>query len=684
MTTTCTTDLDAELFGRGFGGDINANFNDAWAAAEGGETIHAQDSSAVPFGMQDQDEFQHLDFAALAAYQPGDDLREVEGGEVSSLTPAAKDLPAQPSGGARDAEIDRLKAMVMAMGGNPDRVEQPAPPPKTPPRKRKSSQVADLSISPAKRSSPGTVEALWSPGVGSDDRRTIGAIPVPHQAFSSSPAAKITTPTPAPKPAKKARAPAKKRTPASKKTTQQPQRPKKPLSLSELLAGEFEFFPTQDKARLLLPMLQGFDPETGTKLAKAGTMAKELQASLAHIAHQIINAHAQNEAIRNRTEPGPESNTVAAQPSEQVTCWASPTGQQNLGWASPTAEQQVDWSSLTQGATFNAGIDLNFGQPAQDKTAADDMTAQTIIFGTNDDFNQPVEHDSTTDSPDASSLSVDSDEHYESSPEPSDEPVFVPQTPQAQIMRNFEASDNTATPYDQLSTPMNNSNTATPVDQTPSFQDFLNNGGHDSYLSDAGNGDSSNKSGNPMAFSDADMFGDFLNLDNSPNLDDSGAFTNCNATGNFVDFNQAANFDMFDMNKSFDFNNTMNTGLTPIASSFGAYVHSGLTPTDATFNMSGPGGNNDDMNSFLDSSISMNVGPTNDAFTQPVNNVAQTTDPIVSFMQTGQWHNQAVNTGAGSNVFAGINMQDMASAGAARQREALMNFERRAAEGRRR
>ncbi|KAH7074591.1 hypothetical protein BKA63DRAFT_513302 [Paraphoma chrysanthemicola] len=681
MTTTYTSNLDAELFGGGFDGDINANFNGAFAPAEGGENLPNQDSSAVPAGMQGQDEFQHLDFAALAAYQPGDDLREVAGGEVSSLTPAAKELPVEAS----SAEIARLKAMVMAMGGNPDRVEPPTAPPKTPPRKRKSSQVTDLNISPAKRSSPGTVEALWSPGVGSDVRRTIGAISIPNQNSSSSPAATITTPTPAPKPAKKARAPTKKRTPAAKKTTQQPQRPKKHLSMSDLLAGDFEYFPTQDKARLLLPMLQGFDPETGTKLAKAGTMAQELQASLAQIAHQIINAHAQNETIKNRTESGPESNIVAAEPSEQVTGWTPSTGQQNLGWASPAAGQAVGWASPAQGATFNAGIDLDFGQSSQEETAADDMITQAIISGMNGDFNQPVEHDATTDSPAASSPSVDSDEPYESSPEPSDEPVFAPQTPQAQIMRNFEASDTMATPYDELSTPMNNSNTATPVDQTPSFQDFLNNGGHDSYLSDAGNGKVSDKSGNGIVFSDVDMFGDLLNANNIPNLSDSGAFTDCNVTGNFVDFNQAANFDMFDMNKTFDFTNTMNTGLTPIASSFGAYVHTGLTPTDATFNMLGPGGNNDATNSFLDSSVSMSAAPTNNAFTQPANTgVVQTTDPIVTFMQTGQWPTQSVNTGAGSNMFAGMNMQDMASVGVARQREALTNFERRAAEGRRR
>lgn len=636
MTTTNTPHLDFEFFSGDFDGDINANFNEAFFDGEGfaynaasetptepsvevTEPPLAQDGDVVSSEKHIPDEFQHLDFAALQAYQPGDDLQEVAGEEISSLAPPPKTPP---------QHVQKKR-------------------PQTTPRKRKSSNVVDLDISPTKRSNPGPIEAMWSPGMNPNARRAIPqAIPPPPPTYSSSPAANnITTLTPARKPApKKARTPAAKRTPAVKKTTQQPQRPQKAQkqhqravsnpalatapsagapkfltpqaprnkqrTVAQLYVAQWGTLDQQEKARLLLPMLQGIDPLTGKKFAKAGSMAQEIQGSVAEasiptdpyaeIAKHILS-------MQSNPELAHDDETAASSDSEQGID-ADQSAEDVTGWQSPTEEQATGWRSPTQDSTYNDDIDRDrdFAYFAEQEVAADARVTQS----------PSPEFDQQADSP------------------PCAEATFAPQTPEAQIMTSIESSNSNATPFDQITPFMDNSNNSTPIDQTPSFGDFLNNGGTDNIFTSVGSTDLFNKAGN----------GDL--------------------------FNGVGNFDMFNFNNNnIDFSGSVHTGLTPIESSFGAYEHTGLTPTDTSFGISGQDGLAPTDDSFFDTTVHTGLTPTAGSFDYSAN--------------TGLSSTSCFDTGVDFNNFD-LGLDVYQNAGITRQREALMNHERRVAEGRRR
>jgi hypothetical protein len=218
----------------------------------------------------------------------------------------------------------------------PKTVAQPVRP-QTTPRKRTASRVANSAASPSKRprsvapgpvSIPqGTIEAMWSPGVTPDQRRAIfdsnmqsvtsttGAMSIPFtpNPETSSPAA---TPNPSSTPtrkpaAKSARAVAPKKPRAPRKsakcakaqlkhqrtqsapalptstgcnvealkflTPQAPRSGDRPIS--ELYKENFMSLGLDEKARILLPLLQGNDPETGMKWDEPGSLGRELLAT---------------------------------------------------------------------------------------------------------------------------------------------------------------------------------------------------------------------------------------------------------------------------------------------------------------------------------------------------------------------------------------------------------------------
>ncbi|KAF2026092.1 hypothetical protein EK21DRAFT_92732 [Setomelanomma holmii] len=683
MSATYTPDLEGELFGGPVGDDNNSDFNDAFQggdvfdydtasatppalAAEVVDNLPAQDLEPVSSEMQAQDAFQHLDFDAVAAYQPGDDLQDVAGDNRSAI---AHDL--EPSKEDLLNENAHLKAMLMAsMGITPLQATQYGPaktpprqtPPKRPqttPRKRKTATVTDIDISPSKKVNPGPIEAMWSPGVGSDNRRAIQeTIASPQQTYSSSPAANnITAPTPVPKATpKKARTPAAKRTPATKKTAQQPQRPQRAgkyqrakfdpavpgvttasvlalstsqtpgnqqRSMTELYDARWGAMDQYEKARILLPMLQGLDPLTGKKVAKPGRMAQDIQEPIAEapaqvdllseIANHMLKEQSNSELAHGHDNPQTsitQQDSTAITGHEESTGWPSPTPKPAVGWASPTQEQAAGWQSPAQNCDYTYDIDQDFDQFAQEEAAASNPA---------------------TESSDAALQQV----------EPSHEVAAAPQTTETQALSLFDGFDSDAIPANQTSPFSNDTAASTPDDATPNFDDFFKNAG-DVDSSNAGNGDSCNGIGG---------------------LDFS------NKGGNVDLFNNVSDFGLFDFTNAFKFDGAFHTGLTPIEASFGAYVHTGLTPTDTSFNSSVHTGLPPTTMSFNDS-VHTGLTPTNNTFAQTkstgCNPAPSTFDNGVNFPDFG----------FGLDVYQNV--------GATRQREALINHQRRVSEGRRR
>jgi hypothetical protein len=272
---------------------------------------------------------------------------------TSPTRSATEALPAESSKEELATELASLKAMMAVMSNRLSQAEANATPktppmtqtvrPQTTPRKR----TGSFAVSPSKRqqsvapsqvgNSQGTIEAMWSPGVTPEQRRSIfdnkmhftgpttGAMSPPSFTtpnLALSPAAiSNTSATPTRKPAaRKSRttaakktpapkkSPAPKKTPASKKAAKvQPQHqrtqsapslptfngvnidalklltPQAPRpgdrSISELYKANFMSLGVAEKARLLLPLLEGNDPATGKKWAEPGSSGREMLAS---------------------------------------------------------------------------------------------------------------------------------------------------------------------------------------------------------------------------------------------------------------------------------------------------------------------------------------------------------------------------------------------------------------------
>jgi hypothetical protein len=333
--------LDLELFGNGF---------DAIPLSvqhPGG----IQDYHDVARAEQPGDS-QQLGWLSPSASQFVEGLQDGSRDKASPFGPAVEDHPVEPSKEDLAVEVAHLKAMVAVMSDRLNQAET-SPAPKTPPQqaqpvrpqttpqKRTASRVADTAASPTKppqhvapsqvHNTQGPIEAMWSPGVTSEQRRAIfdssmhstasntGAMCPPSFTTpkTTSPAAKFTpssTPTRKPAP-KRARTSAPKKTPAPKRTaktqprqvqyqhqrslstptlpsftgvdiealnflTSQTPRPvDRPIS--ELYQTNFMSLGLGEKARILLPLLVGNDPETGMKWAEPGSLGRELLASAA-------------------------------------------------------------------------------------------------------------------------------------------------------------------------------------------------------------------------------------------------------------------------------------------------------------------------------------------------------------------------------------------------------------------
>jgi hypothetical protein len=286
------------------------------------ENMGWQSPTAVeqPGGSQLQE------WQSSVASQHAESLHGDTEAEVSLMGSVIGDHTGEPSREEVMAENARLKAMMETMktrlSKTQTRAASKTPPvkaqsnhPQATPLKRTASRVADFDPSPSKRprsktpvlssTPPGPIEAMWSSGVTPEQRRAM------HKQLASSPAANtnasITTPT-RKSVAKKARTQAPRK--LSKQAKAQPQQAQyqhqRTSSISSLptstVAGapvlstlqasssnerpisvlykeNFMSLTMEEKARLLFPLLQGIDPETGEKWTEAGTLALKVHAA---------------------------------------------------------------------------------------------------------------------------------------------------------------------------------------------------------------------------------------------------------------------------------------------------------------------------------------------------------------------------------------------------------------------
>jgi hypothetical protein len=238
---------------------------------------------------------EHLEgFQQLGWYSPpaSEYAESLQGDSEEMALPvrsATEDLPASPPVENLAAENAHLKVMVMAMSERLAQLEaavalkapaqsQPVHLPVTP-RKRRVSRVDILASPPSKRSLPttprsiGPIEAMWSPGVTAEQRQVIAtssAFPAAgmsspgsmmgHQTSTSTPAATLSaTLAPKRKQAVKKRCALRvQKTPALKKAPSHKVRP-----VNELYDLNFATLGAEEKASVLLPLLEGIDPFTG-------------------------------------------------------------------------------------------------------------------------------------------------------------------------------------------------------------------------------------------------------------------------------------------------------------------------------------------------------------------------------------------------------------------------------------
>ncbi|KAF1915423.1 hypothetical protein BDU57DRAFT_577110 [Ampelomyces quisqualis] len=259
---------------------------------------------------------QHFGWALPTAGEFPEILQGTSREEVSSTDSARVEKQAGLPKEDLAAENARLKATIARLSQF-----ETAGLPKTPvqskpqSRKRTTSRSADFGSSPAKRArqlktpisgsaSQGPIEALWSPGVTPEERyaalegsisiKTPNSVAIASseytstpQGYSPSPAAAPETPsTPARKPTvKKARAP-KKASAAKKSAKKQsfteagaPVSVQKARPVATLYQENFMSLAPSEKIRILLPLIQGLDPQTGKKWAEPGTLGLELMAA---------------------------------------------------------------------------------------------------------------------------------------------------------------------------------------------------------------------------------------------------------------------------------------------------------------------------------------------------------------------------------------------------------------------
>jgi hypothetical protein len=277
-----------------------------------------------PRTMEQPEDFQLQRLQSLTTSQHVESVHSDVEEEIASASSVAEGHPGEPSRKEVMAENTRLKAMVEEMNTRLGKaqtktthktpsVKTQSNRPQTTPHKRRASRVADFNPSPSKRprsKTPtlvnmpqGPIEAMWSPGVTPEQRRAM------HKQLTSSPAANTNTSIAAPTrklSAKKARTPAPKKT--GKQVKAQPQQAQyqhqstspfsslptptatgAPVSsaqqascsnarpISVLYKENFMSLTMEEKARLLFPLLQGIDPETGEKWTECGTLALEAQ-----------------------------------------------------------------------------------------------------------------------------------------------------------------------------------------------------------------------------------------------------------------------------------------------------------------------------------------------------------------------------------------------------------------------
>jgi hypothetical protein len=135
-------------------------------------------------------------------------------------------------------------------------------------------RVADLVPTPSSSTSSGTIENLWRPLIGSDtinvalpDTPTPSRAPAKHRAPKAKTSMAVkTTQKPSVTKTKKITKPGK----AHKRTVSAPS--SEPRSVQTLYTLPWSHLSQEEKGLLLLPLLQGIDPNTGEKIGEAGSL----------------------------------------------------------------------------------------------------------------------------------------------------------------------------------------------------------------------------------------------------------------------------------------------------------------------------------------------------------------------------------------------------------------------------
>jgi hypothetical protein len=327
-----------------------------------------------------------------------EDLRGETQEQGSLASSGSVHIPNELSRDDLAAENARLKTMMAAMSAQLSHGQTAAGPetpvvkarssrPQTTPRKRKASRVEEVSNSSSKRlhqkspasanSSPGLIQAMWSAGVTPEQRREMVENPASL--------ASITTPTPVLKKSR-ARAPKKAAKMASSSFTAAgaqilpiPQVSRSSeRSTSELYERNFMSLTFEEKARILLPLLQGFDPATGVRLSEPGTLALEVQALIEQAASFEALAAMQNNFANKQSSP-------VYQPAIAYSSFGSATetpatemsGENN----SPLSETDVNsLLSFTQGSDSEGQLNTSIVAAENNASVPNDAA----LFGEND------------------------------------------------------------------------------------------------------------------------------------------------------------------------------------------------------------------------------------------------------------------------------------------------------------
>ncbi|EMD67842.1 hypothetical protein COCSADRAFT_352865 [Bipolaris sorokiniana ND90Pr] len=159
------------------------------------------------------------------------------------------------------------------------------------------SQAIDPARSKPSEQPVGAIEALWGPIMSSSPQKSALTPPTKKEPLPKMKTTKVIKQKTTPK-----KTAPKKKTPKNLST---PTRRSEDRSIKDLYNSTWASLTDEEKGRLLLPLLQGVDPNTGKKITKAGTL-------LLPPDYEVIGANTQIDLTQS---PYPHANTTSSSPS---------------------------------------------------------------------------------------------------------------------------------------------------------------------------------------------------------------------------------------------------------------------------------------------------------------------------------------------------------------------------------